>query len=370
MPGYQDPKSQGDAWGHEEILSRGQMNIIADNQRHFATQMWLGLVETQDFEQTNVTAINQFIRDPTGNNPESVWLCNGTSDVADVGLYAGLAPEMDDTAHGLTTTSVNSVTAITSRPMDAAWFGLDKEGGATVGYFRLDADGTWTRASRAAGASSDAALVRSINYGDTGDGEGNIVASWSDGDIEVNSTGLTSWSRYALGSALYDLHYGNGVWVGAEFGTTSVVHTSTAPATLWTTTALPASASQPMVAYDDGAGVWYVLDSNATGSSLNLYTSSSPTSSFSTVPNTVNPAEGGSSFSAFAAHGGILALFSSGTMYLTTDLGQTWMVYNLGSGVRSYGAKFVGGRLVILGATSPDKIWYTTPSFTPFLRLP
>lgn len=368
--GFRDPKSQGDTWGNNELLTPTQMNSVANNQRHFALAPWLNL-QSITLDPVAPTAVACFLWDPTVGNPEHVWLSNGSGDVANVGLAAEWMPNFTDTAHGQSTTNINGITAVAARPMDRAFFGLNKAGATSIGYLKLDASGAWTTIARGAGASTDAAQVRSMAYSPA---LNHIIASWSDGWIERNISGSDAWARYNVGVQFYDLQWGNGRWVGVQGGTVSTVHTSSDSAT-WSTTALPASVSNPRLSFDHGTDTWYLLSSDASGATVKLYASTSPGSSWTAVPSTVNPAEAGYEFRALAAHGGTLAAFSRGIMYVTRDLGQTWIAYKLiqsaGNQVAAHGAKFAGGRLFIIGDTvSAGEVFVSQPAFPPYPTVP
>ncbi len=357
---YRDPKSGGDTWGTNELLTPTQINYIANNQRHFARAQWMGL--TQVTPAQPVFDVDSFLVDSSLGTKRVYWVgANGTSDTSNVLLSQGSEPVMTGTAHGQTMTGINGIYSAGSRPDDNAWWGLESQAGISAGYLRWSGpSGSYGLVNRA-GTSTGVKRANAIAYSPD---VGVLVAVWSDGYVEWNTTG-TSWSGQRLTSAnLSYVLYGNGYFVAMPNLNTSGVFVSS-NGTSWSSVDLGVTTTTgARLAFDAGENVWYVCKTDTSGANLTVLASSSPATSWATVSNVTTPEINGT-LNGFVAHGGIWGVMSDGLLFVSLNHGQTWVAQAASGTSALVWSKFAGGRLH-LSSIVDARYHYTQPFFTPY----
>jgi hypothetical protein len=352
MTGYQDPKSGGDTFGASEVLTSAQANIIIANQRHFAMMKMMSF--------SPVTVGPGKIRDidlfeySAGSSNAFAWLgATDDDDTSEVGMATGATPAFVGTAHGQTMTNNARIMSVASRPGDAAWFGLQKNGSTLQGYLRWTGS-AWTAHNRVY-ANNVAGSCFGMAYSPTQDV---LVAAWDD-SIEYNTSG-TTWTGVGNVSA-GQLKWGNDMFVGCDYDA-AVSHVATSQdGQTWNSVAIGATLdAYNHLAHDRGTNKWYLVNDTMANAELTVYASTNG-QSWDAVPNVSNPDQGGPGVIGFISYGGIWLVVSLSVAYLSRDEGVSWTPFPLNSGAGIPNCfKAMGGR-IFAGFDTPA--FYVTDPF-------
>lgn len=364
MPGFQDPKSGGDIFGNLENVTPTQFNKILANQRHNQFKSFMA------WRQSGIVASSE----PCGSRVEFCVFASGAHRyaywMATPALSATLVKvsttggDFADVAHGQTATAINNITALASRPAGLTWFGLDKDAASSIGYLSFSGS-AWALVNRA--GSTSAAAVTDMAYSQP---LNRIVACWNDATIEYNSVAST-WNSVAVSTSAFVVLWGGDEFVALTTDADDFVLWSD-DGINWDEVAVPVTMTSKLLAYDVSEDVWYILSTDASGSTLVLLTASSPGSSWAQVPSVDNPMISILPIESFVVNGGVIAIAHNRAVYVSGDLGQTWSMGAAGGlgGEDSYTnyLRFAGGRLFCLNndANNGGTVFIAEAAFPPY----
>lgn len=366
MTGFRDPKPGSNSWAIGEKLTQEQLTKILGNQRTFAQWPFVNMEHREPIG----AAI-------TGTEPKDIlftysvqelksawftWSDNSVNDIATVtdleGSWASGGAALSPA--GTIRPSKGAAKNNPATTFPYLWIGVTRSSSTSEGYLHRTG-GTWSIVNRAA----------------AGTGNDDVTGMWY---WPEKDTFIASW-RYASNAHRFEYNVAGAGWVDTSNGLTgdyeihnadmsptdfvavgqnpsgttltSISHsingTSFSPVTV-------ANKDWRCVAYDRTEGIWYLLASDWT-----LYTSTDPASGFSNESSFAAPNAAITLLNSniqppkMVVQGGVMAIgpigqatAGFGAVWVTSDLGATWVRVTDHQGTNTPILKILDGRLVTI----------------------